>query len=136
MPEEHEGFEAQRVATFQHALENGDPGLLPVCFQMEVLDRYLSRQGCSGARTENAGMLVCGRLQVDFGIVDAERLIHLTWSDFLHKVPASERGHWLAYLVTPPLNAKFLRMRLRPTCVDDGDIRPMSAGPRSGTESG
>lgn len=114
------------VQTYRRALESGDGLSLPVFFGLEVLRRY-QVQGASLSRTDHVGRLILpGRFGVDFGLVDAERVIHLTFSDFLYRVPERERDHWLAHLVTPAVSARFLRMRLRPSCVDDGELRDLT----------
>lgn len=122
---------SERTATlaevYRRALEAGDPALVPVCFTLDVLRKY-TEAGASAMRTDNAGrLMVLGRFSVDFGIVDEARVIHLTWGDLLHRVPASERAHWLRHLAPLPVNERFLRMRLRPACVDDGELRPVGS---------
>lgn len=113
------------IQTYARALEAGDGLAVPVCFRIEVLRKYADA-GAALTRTDHVGRLMqLGRFGVDFGLVDDAGIIHLTLSDLLHRVPERERQHWLAHLVAPPASAKFLRMRMRPACVDDGEIRDL-----------
>jgi hypothetical protein len=113
------------VKTLEAALE-ADNGLrLPVWFHIDVLRRY-DEAGARLGRTDNVGQVFwVGKFSVDFGLIEAEKLIHLTFEDLLYKVPRAERAHWLSHLVHPPVAAKFLKMKLRPGCQEDGDYREL-----------
>lgn len=113
------------VKTLEKALAEENPLILPVYFRIDVLRKYRD-EGATLVRTDNVGrLLVLGRFAVDFGLVADHGLIHLSFGDLLHKVPAAERPHWLAHLAAPPTSDKFLRMRIRPACTEDGELREL-----------
>ena len=64
--------------------------------------------------------------QLDFGIADADGLLHASVTDLAQRLPAAEREHWAQHLVTPAISRNFLTMRLVPgSCIDDGDLRDL-----------
>jgi hypothetical protein len=103
----------------------GDLGLGQLWFDQHVLDRYRGQPGWRVMRTNSVGRVqLSGGWSLDFGIADGEAIIHTTVADLSQRLPASERQHWAAHLLTPPVSRNFLIMRLAPgSCVDDGDLR-------------
>jgi hypothetical protein len=103
----------------------GDPGLVQLWFEQQVLDRYRQQQGARVIRTNTAGRIrIAGGWSLDFGISDDDRLIHLPLSDLSQRVPSGEVAHWLSFAVSPPVSSTFLIMRLGAgSCMDDGELR-------------
>lgn len=111
----------------RQAFESGDPAGLPLVFSREVLRKY-KEAGAVLIRTKNAGRVMQVEplmLRIDFGIHDESGTISVILGEFLHNIPRRERAHWAEHLVAPPQNERFLKMRLRSGCVDDGDPEPM-----------
>lgn len=111
----------------RQAFEAGDGAGLPVCFSLEVLRKY-QEDGATLIRTKNAGrVMLLGPMsfRLDFGIHDDTRTITVLLGEFLRAVPKPERSRWAEFLVVPPLNERFLKMRVRSGCVDDGDLTPI-----------
>jgi hypothetical protein len=66
--------------------------------------------------------------QLDFGIVDAERLLHTSAKELSERLPATERQHWAQHVILPAASRNFLTMRMAPgSCIDDGDLREWPA---------
>lgn len=101
--------------------EQRDEGAIPVCFDMEVLQKYAGG-GYTLMRSKNAGLLRARQgWRLDFGIADEAGIIHTSIGD-VFKLPKSERSHFATYLKTGPLNGRFIQMRLGGgACVDDGE---------------
>jgi hypothetical protein len=109
----------------RQALESGDPAGLPLTFTLEVLRPY-REAGDTLIRTDHAGRLIrLGGFRLDFGIDDGSRTITVLLGDLLRSLPKPERARWAGCLVTGPVSERFLKMKLRPACVDDGELRPV-----------
>jgi len=110
---------------FRRAVDAGQQELLPVWFRAAVLDRYRGRDGVRVLRTNTIGRLQTPTWSLDFGIVAADLLLQLALGDLLHRLPVSERPHWLAHLVTPPASRNFVTLQLTRGvgCIDDGALR-------------
>jgi len=108
----------------RRALSLEDPSLLPLFFEVAVLERYLSAPGFSIIRTDTVGRVKKeGGWALDFGIAPDESILHLTWRD-LSMLPEAEREHWGQHAVSLPASKMFLQMRLAPgSCADDGELR-------------
>jgi hypothetical protein len=118
----------QSVALALRAL-GGDLGLLHLWFDQSVLDRYRGQPGWRVMRTNTVGRVRSPEgWSLDFGIGDADSLVHTSASELSQRLPAPERQHWAQHVVTPPASRNFLTMRLAPgSCIDDGDLREWSA---------
>lgn len=114
----------------EQALMNKDPGALPLCFDMVVLDKY-REGGCTLLRTRNAGRVHSPEgWRLDFGIVDEAGIIHASAAAVL-QLPRAERRHFAAHVRTAPLNGRFLKMHMGlGACVDEGDIETWDGRPR------
>jgi hypothetical protein len=106
----------------------GDLGAAQVWFEQRVLDRYRGQPGFRVIRTDTVGRLRApAGWSLDFGIADDARLIHAAAADLAQRLPATDRQHWVNYLVTPPVSRNFLTMRLGVgACLDDGEVREWS----------
>lgn len=103
----------------------GDPGLLQLFFDAEVIERYRQRADYTVKRTDSAGRVKQeGGWVLDYGIADEGRVIHAPFRDVAARVPPSEREHWLEHMVTLPLSPYFMQVLLSPgSCLNDGEIR-------------
>lgn len=98
-----------------------DHALLPIAVDAAVLLEY-AKEGASLYRTKTAGQVRTSEWKLDFGILDREGLINVTLGD-LFRLPKSERERLAAHIVSPPLNARFLKLRLgMGGCTDEGEI--------------
>jgi len=124
----HGKADAQTRALYLRVF-GGDLGAAPLWFDATVLDRYRGRTGWRVLRTNTVGRVQSPEgWSLDFGIADAERLLHASVSEIAQRVPAAEREHWAEHLVTPAVSRSFLTMRLVPgSCIDDGDLRAWDA---------
>lgn len=113
-----------RYLLLKRMIVGGEAGLAQVVFRSEVLDVYRGRQGFAIYRTNSAGKLQKrDGWYIDFGITEGDTRVHTSVAN-LARLPDEERGHWLEYAVTQPLNEKFLRMQLGAGhCTDDGEVR-------------
>jgi len=118
----------QRAALFLRVL-GGDLGAAHAWFDQGVLDPYRGRPGWRVMRTNTVGRVQSSDgWSLDFGIADADGLVHATLVDLTQRLPASERQHWAQHLVTPAVSRAFVTMRLAPgSCIDDGDLRDWAA---------
>ncbi|HLT58539.1 MAG: hypothetical protein LOD91_04415 [Limnochordales bacterium] len=118
------------VRYVEEALISKDPGALPLCFDMAVLEKYRAA-GYALYRTQNAGRVQApAGWRLDFGIVDEAGIIHAAAADVL-QLPRAERRHFAAHVRTGPLNGRYLKMRLGlGACVDEGDIQAWDGRPR------
>jgi len=125
----------QRVALYLRVL-GGDFGAAQLWFDQHVLDRYRSRPGWRVMRTNTVGRVRSSEgWQFDFGIADADHIVHASFTDLTERLPAAERQHWAQHLVTPPVSRTFVTMRLAPgSCIDDGDLRDFSEAPETATQ--
>jgi len=65
--------------------------------------------------------------QFDFGIADADRLVHASVKELAERLPPAERQHWSHYLLAQPVSRNFLSIRVAPgSCFDDGDTAKMT----------
>ena len=122
---------ALQQALLGRALAAHDPGRLHLRFRAEVLQRYRELAGAQLVRTRSVGRVavVPGRWSLDVGIVEGDREVHLPVEDLLDRLPETEWPHWMEHLVTSPLSANFLKMRLAgaAACIDDGETAPWDA---------
>ncbi len=128
--DEAAALDPQRLALYLRVL-GGDPGAAPVWFRQAVLDRYRGQPGWKVIRTNSAGRVRSpDGWSLDFGIADADRIIHATAADLAQRLPPAERSHWVRHVLTPPVSATFLTMRLGGgSCIDDGELRDWPAAP-------
>ncbi|HEX6971822.1 MAG TPA: hypothetical protein VF234_06355 [Limnochordia bacterium] len=119
------------VRYLREALASKDATALQVAFDIAVLDKYRDA-GDTFIRTKSAGRLIAKQgWHLDFGIVDEDGVIHTSFADLLHRLPAAEREHWVEYVVVPPLNSRFLKLRLGlGACIDEGDISDWDGRPQ------
>src|SRR5262249_30857455 len=116
--------DAQLAALLARALD-GDFGVVPVWFDVGVLDRYRALAGWRVMRTNSVGRIQSPEgWSIDFGITPDEDIVHATVADLAQRLPAGERQHWLQHLLAPATSRNFVTMRLVPgSCIDDGDLR-------------
>lgn len=106
-----------------HVLSAKEYDMLPVAVDAAVLSEY-AKEGAALYRTKTAGQVRTSEWKLDFGILDREGVINITLGD-LFRLPRAERERLASYLVSPPLNARFLKMRLgMGACTDEGEIQP------------
>ena len=119
----------QRAALYLRVL-GGDLGVAQLWFDPRVVERYRARPGWRVMRTNSVGRVRSPEgWQVDFGIADADRIVHTSFVDLTERLPAAERQHWAQHLVTPAVSRAFVSMRLAPgSCFDDGDLRDWAPG--------
>ncbi|OUM97049.1 MAG: hypothetical protein BAA04_06570 [Firmicutes bacterium ZCTH02-B6] len=115
----------------ERALVDKNPGALPICFDIAVLEKY-REAGYTLFRTKSAGRVQAPEgWRLDFGIVDDAGVIHASAADVC-KLPRAERQHFAAHVRTPPLNARFLKLHMGlGACVDEGDVEHWDGRPRS-----
>jgi len=120
--------DAQTRALYQRVF-GGNLGAAPLWFDAAVLDRYRGRAGWRVLRTNSVGRVQSPEgWMLDFGIADADSLLHASVADVAQRLPGAEHDHWAQHLVTPPVSRNFLTMRLVPgSCIDDGDLRAWNA---------
>lgn len=107
-----------------------DHALFPVAIDASVLLEY-AKEGATLYRTKTAGQVRTSEWKLDFGILDEEGVINVTLGD-LFRLPKGERERLAAHLVTPPLNARFLKLRLgMGGCTDEGEIEAWDGRLRS-----
>ena len=116
--------DSQLAALLARAL-GGDFGVVPVWFDVGVLDRYRALAGWRVMRTNSVGRIQSPEgWSIDFGITPDEDIVHATVADLAQRLPAGERQHWLQHLLAPATSRNFVTMRLVPgSCIDDGDLR-------------
>lgn len=114
-------------AMLRRMLASGDGLLQPLRFRAEVVAKYRGIEGAQVIRTRTVGRVaIRGRWSLDMGIVDgaspAESEVQVTLADLLQRLPEGEREHWVAHLVTAPMSANYLQMKLSAgACIDDGE---------------
>jgi hypothetical protein len=125
---ERQKTDPQAVAVYLRVL-GGDLGAAHLWFDAGVLDRYRGRAGWRVMRTNTVGRVRSPEgWQLDFGIADADRLLHASATDLSQCVPEGERQHWAQHAALPAASRNFLTMRLaRGSCIDDGDLRDWPA---------
>jgi hypothetical protein len=98
---------------------------LQLFFTSKVLDKYLQTGDFKIIRTDTSGRISRrGSWSVDFGISgENDSIIHIPVESLVHRIPDSERGHWLEHGISLPVSGNFLKGLLRPGCLDDGSIR-------------
>src|SRR5215831_14219144 len=116
--------DSQLAALLARAL-GGDFGVVPVWFDVGVLDRYRALAGWRVMRTNSVGRIQSPEgWSIDFGITPDDDIVHATVADLAQRLPAGERQHWLQHLQAPATSRNFVTMRLVPgSCIDDGDLR-------------
>ncbi|WP_156900155.1 hypothetical protein [Alicyclobacillus contaminans] len=94
-------------------------------FTASVLNKYRESGSYKIIRTDTSGRLSHpGVWSVDFGISgEDDTLVHIPVTALVHKIPETEREHWLSHMITLPVSENFLKGLIRPGCLDDGDIR-------------
>jgi hypothetical protein len=114
----------QRALLYLRVL-GGALGAAQVWFDQRVLDRYRAQAGFRVIRTNTAGRVRSpAGWTLDFGIAGDDQVIHAAATDLAQRLPVAERQHWVGHLITPPVSANFLTMRLGAgACVDDGEVR-------------
>ena len=114
------------LLTYRRVLQQQDPALVQVSFDIAVLDKYHDAAGFSLIRSDTVGRLKReGGWSIDVGIGEEGRSVHASLFDLMHALPEAERDHWAQHVVSLPLSERFLQMRLSPgSCFDDGEIRP------------
>jgi hypothetical protein len=114
----------QRLALYLRVL-GGDFGAAQAWFDQRVLDRYRAQPGARVMRTNTVGRVKSSDgWSLDFGIAEADALVHASLLDLNQRLPASERQHWAQHLITAAVSRAFVTMRLAPgSCIDDGDLR-------------
>jgi len=114
----------QRVALYLRVL-GGDLGAAQAWFDQRVLDRYRGQSGWRVMRTNTVGRVKSPEgWSLDFGIAEADGIVHTSLVDLTQRLPAAERQHWAQHLITPAVSRAFVTMRLAPgSCIDDGDLR-------------
>ena len=115
--------------TVERALDEDEPGALPILFHAQVLATYAQRDDCKILRTDNVGRLIRpGHPVLDFGITEADAKIHIRYDDLQTLIPARDRPHWLDHLALPPVSLMLLKMQRSPVaCQDDGPLREWSS---------
>ena len=111
---------------YRRVLQQQDPALVQVSFDIAVLDKYRGAAGVSLIRTDTVGRIKReGGWSIDLGIGGEGRTVHACLVDLMNALPEQERDHWAQHVVSLPLSERFLQMRLSPgSCFDDGEVRP------------
>jgi len=125
---ERRTVDPQTIALYMRVL-GGDLGAAHLWFDAHVLDRYREQAGWRVMRTNSAGRLRSPEgWSIDFGIAEADTLLHTSATELSQRLPATERQHWAQHVCTPAFSRNFLTMRLAPgSCIDDGDLRDWAA---------
>lgn len=110
---------------FSDIAAKNKPGNLQLFFDARVLDSYRKQTGFKIIRTDTSGRISKpGGWSLDFGISGTQNaIIHLAADGFIHRLPETERDHWLDHMMTLPVSENYLKGLIRPGCLDDGDIR-------------
>ena len=112
-----------RRALLGRILSRGEPGLYPVRFRAEVVERYRALPDAKLVRTRSVGRVsLPGRWTLDVGIDDAAGEVSVPIRDLVERLPEGERAHWLDHLVEQPGSAVFMQMQFAgEACIDDGE---------------
>lgn len=106
---------------FIQALSTRDHSLIPLTIDGQVLEEYAA-EGVSLYRTKTAGQARTREWSLGFGILDDEGVINVALGDLL-RLPKKERERLAGYVVSAPLNARFLKTKLGGgACTDEGEI--------------
>lgn len=110
---------------FTEIAKKGTPLKLQLFFEAKVLDRYSEKADVKIIRTDTSGRVSKrGVWSLDFGISgDDDGIIHISGEGFIHRLPESERDHWISHMITLPVSQNFIKGLIRPGCLDDGPIR-------------
>lgn len=100
------------------------PELAQVSFKVEVLDKYLASDDYKVSRTRTVGRVKAATWSVDFGIAPDEKLIHVTLSQLMQKLPEKEAPHWFEQADGSHFSENYLKMQGGHACIDDGNLRP------------
>ncbi len=94
-------------------------------FFAEVLNKYCDLADYKLIRTDTSGRISKrGSWSLDFGISgENDSIIHIPVEGFVHRIPETERSHWLGQMALLPVSVNFLKGLIRPGCIDDGPIR-------------
>lgn len=108
---------------YRKALTGGDPALLQVAFESEVLQKYRDA-GHEVKRSDTVGRLRTGSWVLNFGIGPGDETVHASAGDLL-RLPEAERQHWAMHAVAAAgLSEAYLRILSHPgSCYDDGNTR-------------
>lgn len=111
---------------YRRVLQQQDPALAQVSFDIAVLDKYRGTAGVSLIRTDTVGRIKReGGWSIDLGIGEDGRTVHACLFDLMNALPEQDRDHWAQHVVALPMSERFLQMRLSPgSCIDDGEVRP------------
>ncbi len=113
--------EALEYTCISQALVAKDPTLIPLALRPQILEEYHSA-GLKLYRTRTAGQVHGDGWRLDVGILAEEGLLTVMLGDVL-RLPKKERERVAGHVVTPALNARFLKMRLgMGACTDEGEI--------------
>lgn len=110
---------------FSEIAKKGNPEKLQLFFEASVLDRYREKDDVKIIRTDTSGRVSKrGSWSMDFGISgEDDEIIHIAGEAFIHRLPETERDHWIDHMITLPVSHNFLKGLVRPGCLDDGPIR-------------
>jgi hypothetical protein len=114
---------AARRLLLARILAGGEPGLYPVRFRSEVVERYRAQPEARLIRTRSVGRVTLpGRWSLDLGIDDGPGEVTALLRDLADRLPEGERAHWLDHLAAEPGSAVFVQMQLAGSaCIDDGE---------------
>lgn len=110
---------------FSDVARKNIPEKLQLFFDSRVLDQYREKTDFKMIRTDTSGRISrLGGWSLDFGISGKnDTIIHIAADGFIHRLPETERDHWLAHMITLPVSENYLKGLIRPGCLDDGAIR-------------
>lgn len=110
---------------FSNMAAKGTPEKSQLFFDAGVLDAYRDQSDFKIIRTDTSGRISKpGGWSLDFGISgENDAIIHIAAEGFVHRLPETERDHWLDRMITLPVSDNFIKGLIRPGCLDDGDIR-------------
>lgn len=113
---------------FSDMAGKGTPEKIQLFFKADVLDTYREKSGFKIIRTDTSGRISKpGGWSLDFGISgEDDSIVHIAAEGFIHRLPETERDHWLDHMITLPVSENYLKGLIRPGCLDDGDIREWS----------
>jgi hypothetical protein len=99
------------------------PELAQISFEVAVLEPYLAKSDIKVSRTRTVGRIKAATWTLDFGIAPDEKSVHVTLSQFIQKLPESERQHWFDHAEGQNFSENYLKMQGSHACIDDGNLR-------------
>ena len=106
---------------YLQAFSTKDHTLIPIAIDAKVLEEYAGH-GAKLYRTKTSGQVRTAEWRLDFGILDDEGVICVTLGD-LFRLPKEERERLAEHVVSPPLNARFLKLKMGGgACTDEGEV--------------